>query len=176
MATWDSSFEASPAGGDDASTVDNKIRELKIAIRERMDTVHNFSLIGSSKEDGSLKDGVIEPRHIKGSRFPLLTANSGLSEAESEFEFYVVFESGLEDNYLHAFVQASGTGQIRLVDELSNVLAGPEDVSGSYSWYELASGTALVAGMCDGVPKTLTLEIVSGTPTMRYPMIFFGET
>jgi len=175
--TWDAAFEAAPDGSaDDASTVDQSIQELKQAIRERMDTCFNFSLVGSPSEDGSLKNGVIQPQHIKGSRFPLLSANSGLAEAASEFTFYVVFESGLEGNYLHMFVQSSGTGQIRLVDELSNVVAGPKSVSGGYDWSELVSGTALVAGMCDGVPKSLTLEIVSGTPTMRYPMLFFGET
>ncbi len=176
MVVWNANFEATPDGStDDAATVDNRIRELKQAIRERMDKVHNFSLIGSPSEDGSLKEGVIRPEHIAGSRFSLLSANSGLSEAETSFDFYVVFSSGLEGNYLHAFVEASGTGSIRLVDELSNVLAGPEDVSGGYSWYELASDVALAEGMCDGTPKGLTLEIVSGTLTMRYPMIFFGE-
>jgi hypothetical protein len=41
--TWDSSFEGSPGGSDDPREGDNKIREVKAAISERMRREHYFT-------------------------------------------------------------------------------------------------------------------------------------
>ena len=40
MATWDATFEGQPDGGDNPSTIDNRIRELKVANEERMKNEH----------------------------------------------------------------------------------------------------------------------------------------
>ena len=37
--TWDAAFEATPAGGAAPSTLDDKIRQLKLAVRERMNSI-----------------------------------------------------------------------------------------------------------------------------------------
>ena len=41
--TWDSSFEASPAGSDQFSVVDNRIRQVKRAVSERLQREHKFT-------------------------------------------------------------------------------------------------------------------------------------
>lgn len=46
--TWNSAFEATPAGSDDAKYGDDKIRELKEAIRERLAHEHGMDLTGGS--------------------------------------------------------------------------------------------------------------------------------
>jgi len=40
---WDTAFEALPAGTDQVKTVDNRIQEYKNAVRERLNTDHEFS-------------------------------------------------------------------------------------------------------------------------------------
>lgn len=44
MTTWNDLFEASPADGDEAKYGASKIRELKVAIREREELEHNFAV------------------------------------------------------------------------------------------------------------------------------------
>lgn len=43
LRTWNSSYEATPAGSDMRSTVDDRIRELKADIRERMESLGNWT-------------------------------------------------------------------------------------------------------------------------------------
>lgn len=58
MATWNNAFEASPAGGDAPSSGDDKIREVKTAVRERLEKEHKFDLSsGLSGPDGWHKQG-----------------------------------------------------------------------------------------------------------------------
>lgn len=58
MATWNSAFEATPAGSDVPSAGDDKIRELKGAIRERLDKEHVMDLTsGLLAEDGWHESG-----------------------------------------------------------------------------------------------------------------------
>lgn len=58
MAVWNTAFEASPAGADDPSLGDDKFRELKGAIRERIIKEHTMNLSsGLLSEDGWHKMG-----------------------------------------------------------------------------------------------------------------------
>lgn len=58
MAVWNTAFEASPAGADDPSLGDDKFRELKGAIRERLIHEHTQNLSsGLVAEDGWHKMG-----------------------------------------------------------------------------------------------------------------------
>lgn len=58
MPTWNTAFEASPAGGDTPTQGDDRIRDLKEATRERMEKEHFFNLAsGLPAEDG---------RHLSG--------------------------------------------------------------------------------------------------------------
>jgi len=53
MAVWNTSFEASPAGADDPSLGDDKFRELKQAVRERLIKEHTMNTgSGLLAEDG----------------------------------------------------------------------------------------------------------------------------
>jgi len=61
MATWNTAYEATPAGADDPSIGDNKIREFKGAIRERVIKEHTMNLSsGLLAEDGWHKMGSAE--------------------------------------------------------------------------------------------------------------------
>lgn len=57
--TWGAVFEASPGGGDDPSQGDDRIRETKSAIRERLQKEHLFDLAeaGSQPRQGLHKAG-----------------------------------------------------------------------------------------------------------------------
>lgn len=46
-ATWDTTYEASPADSDEAKHGASKIRDLKETIYDRMEVEHNFSTVGS---------------------------------------------------------------------------------------------------------------------------------
>lgn len=50
--TWDSAFEASPAGSDLLSTVDTAIQTFKNAIRERIEREHNYAIAGTQSKHG----------------------------------------------------------------------------------------------------------------------------
>lgn len=53
MAIWNNTFETKPLGSDSPSQGDDQIRELKLAVRERMYKEHEFDLTsGASSEDG----------------------------------------------------------------------------------------------------------------------------
>jgi hypothetical protein len=53
LTVWNSAFEASPAGGDVPSLGDDKIREVKSAIRERIAKEHKMDLAtGTASADG----------------------------------------------------------------------------------------------------------------------------
>ena len=59
MATWDSALEATPAGSDAPSTLDNKIREVKSEVRAREDHEHDWlnttTVTGGWHKAGSAK-------------------------------------------------------------------------------------------------------------------------
>lgn len=58
MSTWNTAFEASPAGSDAPSLGDNNIREVKSAVRERLIKEHKMNLSsGLIAEDGWHKQG-----------------------------------------------------------------------------------------------------------------------
>lgn len=42
--TWSSAYELTPAGDDDPSEGDDRIRETKVATRERLEKEHNMDL------------------------------------------------------------------------------------------------------------------------------------
>lgn len=50
--TWNAAFEASPAAGDNISEGDDKIRDFKTAIRERVGKDHYFELAGTDADQG----------------------------------------------------------------------------------------------------------------------------
>lgn len=56
-ATWDGSFEASPSGSDSVSTLDDRDREIKNEIRERMEVDHRFGTLATSEDDGRHREG-----------------------------------------------------------------------------------------------------------------------
>lgn len=63
--TWNATFEAEPAGGDQGSIIDNKIRETRSEIRKRMDTlVSNWATDPDTPTDLDLEDGVILSEHV----------------------------------------------------------------------------------------------------------------
>ena len=53
--TWDSSFEATPAGSDSISVGDDDIRDLKLAVRERMQKDHYWDPAGTDGDHGEHK-------------------------------------------------------------------------------------------------------------------------
>jgi hypothetical protein len=59
MATWNAAFNASPAGGDNPSQGDDKIREFKVAVYDRVVKEHNFDLTegGAQPRQGLHKAG-----------------------------------------------------------------------------------------------------------------------
>jgi hypothetical protein len=68
MSVWNSAFEASPAGGDSPASGDDKIRELKGAVRERLAKEHKMDLSsGAASADGW---------HIQGSAISFYSASS----------------------------------------------------------------------------------------------------
>ena len=50
--TWNAAFEATPAAGDNISEGDDRIRELKVDIRERMAKDHYFVIAGTDADHG----------------------------------------------------------------------------------------------------------------------------
>jgi hypothetical protein len=53
MSVWNTAFEASPAGADSPASGDDKIRELKSAVRERLAKEHKMDLsTGTASADG----------------------------------------------------------------------------------------------------------------------------
>lgn len=58
MAVWNNGFEATPAGSEDPSLGDDRFRELKLAVRERLQKEHTMNLSsGIAGEDGWHKGG-----------------------------------------------------------------------------------------------------------------------
>lgn len=57
-ATWNDAFEATPAGSNAVSVVDDRIREFKRDLRERLQVEHNFSTHSSGTDDGTHKAGL----------------------------------------------------------------------------------------------------------------------
>jgi len=55
--TWDATFEAAPAGGDALSLGDNKLRELKLADRERQQKEHKSGVAESNAKQGWHREG-----------------------------------------------------------------------------------------------------------------------
>jgi hypothetical protein len=55
--SWDASFEATPAGSDLLSTVDNAIQDEKLAVRQRLEREHNFAVAGTQSKHGWHKAG-----------------------------------------------------------------------------------------------------------------------
>lgn len=65
--TWNATFEAEPAGGDQGSTLDNKQRETRSEIRKRMDTlVSNWDADPDTPTSLDLEDDVVIAEHISG--------------------------------------------------------------------------------------------------------------
>jgi len=56
-ATWNDAFEATPAGSSPVSIVDDRIRDFKRDLRERLQVEHNFSTHSSGTDDGTHKAG-----------------------------------------------------------------------------------------------------------------------
>lgn len=65
--TWNATFEAEPAGGDQGSTLDNKQRETRSEVRKRMDTlVDNWATDPDTPADLDLSDDAVLAEHISG--------------------------------------------------------------------------------------------------------------
>jgi len=58
-ATWNDAFEATPAGSSPVSIVDDRIRDFKRDLRERLQVGHNFSTHSSGTDDGTHKADII---------------------------------------------------------------------------------------------------------------------
>jgi len=56
--TWDGTYEGTPAGSDDPRAADDRMREIKVSVRERVEREH-----GGTTTDASARHGV----HRKGS-------------------------------------------------------------------------------------------------------------
>ena len=57
--TWNDTFETTPAGTSSVAILDNRIRELKLNVRERLQVEHNFSTHGGGSDTGTHKADVI---------------------------------------------------------------------------------------------------------------------
>lgn len=55
---WNDALETTPDGSNAVSVLDNRIKELKVDIRERMQVEHNFSTHGGGTDDGTHKAGL----------------------------------------------------------------------------------------------------------------------
>lgn len=61
--TWDTSYEASPAGSDLANTIDNRMREVKVDARERLEVDH--SMAGDVDDGLHKKVTFVDPLAVK---------------------------------------------------------------------------------------------------------------
>ena len=57
--TWDTSYESSPAGSDLANTIDNRMREVKVDARERLEVDH--SMVGDVDDGLHKKVTFVDP-------------------------------------------------------------------------------------------------------------------
>lgn len=55
--TWDASFEATPANTDPVSQGDDRIRDLKENVRERLESEHYFGTLASAGDTGRHREG-----------------------------------------------------------------------------------------------------------------------
>lgn len=66
---WDSAYENTPSGADQRSTVDDRIRDLKKDVRERMDTICNWLIqdpISVKPEFSGIMNGKVLMMHAGG--------------------------------------------------------------------------------------------------------------
>lgn len=139
MAVWNASFENSPAGAESPSLGDDRIRELKAAIRERLTKEHHMDLTsGSASEDGwheagsaKVYVGASPPTHRPG--------GTVLLDAEDDGRLWL----SSDDFSLRAYRHAAGS----IASERWEVVSGSGGSGGNYVQNDLTKpGVAGVTG------------------------------
>lgn len=114
--TWNAAFEATPAAGANVSGGDDRIRELKEAVRERMEKDHYWDETGTDADHGE---------HVKvtlrvGSA-PTQAANKGIiyaKDVSGKAELFYIDEDGDE-------VQITSGGSLNVAStQINNIQTG----------------------------------------------------
>lgn len=102
--TWDSAFEASPANTANISEGDDRIRELKVSVRERMAKDHYMDTAGTDADHGEHQKITFNSQIVK----PTNVANKGflyIKDVSAKVELFWEDEDGNE-------VQLSAAGSL----------------------------------------------------------------
>jgi len=160
MATdlWDASgFETSPAGNDQRSIVDDKIRQLKLAIRERLAQGGHYVLDATPPYS---KDG----RHVRGS-FALYRADATTKMLDLPDDTHIDVTSGT------TFRTASGAAidfanaplvQTSILNNACTRIA-MSTISDYYGALSSGTNLALISGFTTGSPVGPVMLFVSGS-------------
>ena len=87
--TWDTAFEAAPAGSDNLSTVDTVIQSLKTSIRERFEREHNGALAGTQSKHGFHRAGSAVAFYQAAAPTTKITAGDGALDADDAGRIWV---------------------------------------------------------------------------------------
>lgn len=102
--TWNTPFEASPAGGDSPALGDDKIREFKEAFRERFEHEHKMDLgVGTASLDGW---------HIQGSAISYIQTDAPTTRPDGSTALSALDNGRLwvdtDDNSFYFYVHGTG--------------------------------------------------------------------
>ncbi len=112
--TWDSAFEASPAGTDDPSVGDDKIRQVKAAVRERAEKEHYWRTAESSSIHGWHREGSAKAYYEADAPSKRPDGSTNLTASDNG-RLWVNSDTGL----LYAYVHPNWVGMVRTVRVVS---------------------------------------------------------
>jgi hypothetical protein len=89
--TWDAAYEATPAGTDDPRAADDRMREMKLADRERLEREHGFATSEASARHGVHRKGSARASYATGdpTTVPDGTSTRALNSTDDDGRLHV---------------------------------------------------------------------------------------